>query len=114
GTRLLTRRLSQYVTRVCAAAGQPPPVLLQGYGAAAELDDTAGDEDPPVGGHFEPEAAGSGHLVTLRDRDPLGQLRARREQPSAEVGTRRSGARVFDDGAVLGKEETGHDVSRVR
>ena len=41
GTRLLTRRLSQHVTRVCAEAGQPPPVHLQGYCAAAELDDAA-------------------------------------------------------------------------
>ena len=55
--------------------------------------------------------AGPAHRLALRQRQGLRQRCAGGDEPAAEIGARRAGARVLDDRAVLGKEESAQHLA---
>ncbi len=68
----------------------------------------------PLGGHFEPEAARPSDRLALVDRELLRQRGARREEPPAQVGARRAGARILDASRRAWERRTARGRGRLR
>src|SRR5438477_1390331 len=86
------------------------PTASKTQRAAAQVHHATRYANAPLGGDFESKPAASRDGLALIDGEALRQTRAGSEQPSAEICARRSGARIFNHGAVLRKKEPRENV----